>query len=203
MSSHMLRIVTLGPAGTNHALVARRYMAMAGIEAYEIRFVTCFADAVQAVLRDEADIILQCAVHPETPNTLGGNFRQLFAIDSFITDSQELGILSRKGGDPNGRLGILLPANARYADTSRWRELVNATSLPIIAERLLAGELDAGLTYTRYAAEHPDLLQVEEVIGSPDDVWIVYGRDRVARSGEILGNAEGDGIRQIRKIAGM
>lgn len=199
----MLRIATLGPASTNHALVAHRYMAFAGIKAYELHLVSHFADAVQAVLEGQADIILQCAVHPETPEILGSNFRRLFAIDSFITDSQELGIISRKDGDPRGKLGILLPANGSYTDVSRWRELVNVSSLPIIADKLLAGELDAGLTYTRYAAEHPDILQVEEVIGSPDDVWIVYGRARAGRSGETLGNAEGAGIRQIRRLAGQ
>jgi len=199
----MLRIATLGPAGTNHELVARRYMAFAGIEAFELHLMPSFAEAVEGLLEGVVDLILQCAVHPETPETLGGNFRKVFAIDSFITDSQELGILSRKGGDPRGRLGILLPANASYTDLSRWRELVNVPSLPIIADRLLAGELDAGLTYTRYAAEHPDVLRVEEVIGSPDDVWIIYGRERVARSGEILGHAEGAGVQAIRRLAGL
>ena len=196
----MLRIATLGPSSTNHALVAHRYMAFARIEAYELHLVTRFAEAVEAVLQGKADIILQCAVHPETADTLGRNFRQLFAIDSFITDSQELGILSRKGGDPNGRLGILLPANGGYSDTSRWRELVNVTSLPIIADKLLAGELDAGLTYTRYAADHPEL-QVEEVIGAPDDVWSIYGRARAASSAKIAGDARSAGIRQIRRLA--
>lgn len=198
----MLSIATLGPAGTNHELVARRYMAFAGIETFEVHLVASFAEAVEALLQGEVDLILQCAVHPETPDTLGGNFQKVFAIDSFITDSQELGILTRKGGEPRGKLGILLPANARYSDLSRWRELINVPSLPIIADMLLTGELDAGLTYTRYAAEHPDVLQVEEVIGSPDDVWIVYGRERVARSGEILGHGEGAGIQVIRRLAG-
>lgn len=196
----MLRIATLGPSGTNHALVAQRYMAFAGIAAYDLRLFGSFAEAVAALFAGDADIILQCAVHPETPETLGRNFRQLFAIDSFITDSQELGILSRKGADPKGRLGVLLPANAAYSDLSRWRELVNVDSLPIIGEKLLKGELDAGLTYTSYAAEHPQLLQVEEVIGSPRDVWIIYGTSPLGASGHITGDSNSAGIRHIRTL---
>ena len=47
-----VRIATLSPASTNHALVAHRYMAFAGIKAYELHLVSHFADAVQAVLEE-------------------------------------------------------------------------------------------------------------------------------------------------------
>lgn len=53
--------------------------------------------------------------------------------------------------------------------------MVPYRSLPFIKDALLAGEIDSGLTYRAFADQYPDALRVDEVIGSPDDVWIVYG----------------------------
>jgi hypothetical protein len=44
-------------------------------------------------------------------------------------------------------------------------------SLPLIKDALLSGEIDSGLVYRSYADRHPEALRVDEVVGSPDDVW--------------------------------
>ena len=144
---------------------------------------------------------MQCAVHPQTPQTLGRQFKQVFAVDCFIADSRELGILTRTDVEQPKRLGILLPANADYTDISRWPEVRNVESLPIIAQLLLAGEIDSGLTYTAYAKQHPDKLRVDEVIGSPDDVWIVYTTERASEPGGIVAALDSVGANQLRRAA--
>lgn len=199
----MIKIATLGPAGTNHELVARRYLAFHGIEAYEIVLVDDFADAAERLKSEGVDAIVQCAVHPATPETLGANFRDFYAADCFIADSRELGVLTRKDVDEPKRLGLLLPANADYVDTSRWPELVNVPSLPLILDLLLKGEIDSGLTYTAFADDHPDQLRVDEVIGSPDDVWIVYMRERTSWPGGLVGVADSAAAKALKKRSGI
>ncbi len=186
--NELLRIATLGPEGTNHELVAHRYMAHHSIENYEIRLVDDFSEAVAAILAEDVDIIIQCAVHPATPETMGCDFHRVFASDCFIADSQELGVVTRRDVEDPKTLGILLPANESYVDTSQWASLKNLRSLPLILRELLDKKLDSGLTYTHYAASFADQLRLDEVIGSPDDVWIVYSRCRTSSAGAIIAN---------------
>ncbi len=192
-----LRVATLGPAGTNHELVAHRYLARLGVRRYEVVLIATFDDAVTNLRAGAIDFILQCAVHPATPSTLGANFRDIFAIDSFISDSRELAVLTRRDVANPESIGVLLPANEKYVDLSRWKSRVSVPSLPLIFERLLAGEFDSGLVYRDYADQHPDQVRVDEVIGSPDDVWIVYGRERVATNGPVIWT-DSPGAQQIR-----
>ncbi|CAM4428748.1 hypothetical protein [Bordetella pseudohinzii] len=196
-----VRIATLGPRGTNHEMVCKRYMEFHDVKSYEINFVVSFREAIAMLRARSIDYILQCAVHPETPQTLGENFRDVFAIDSFISDSQELAILTRLDVTVPKTIGALLPANEGYCDLTRWETKVSMKSLPLIFESLLAGEIDSGLVYRTYADKHPDKVRVEEVIGSPDDVWIVYGRTR-AYNGKILGSRESGFSRDLEILRG-
>jgi hypothetical protein len=184
-----VRIATLGPSGTNHEMVAKKYMKFHGISNYALSFVLSFAEAVALLKRGDVDYILQCAVHPETPQTLGENFREIFAIDCFISDSQELAVLTRKDVTTPKTIGVLLPANEKYTDLSRWEQRIPYRSLPLIFEDLLAGRIDSGLVYRSFADKHPDQVRVDEMIGSPDDVWIVYGKNR-AYHGELLASKQ-------------
>jgi len=79
-----VRMATLGPAGTNHELVARRFLDFHGAGTGELRLVGSFSEAIALLRSGEVDAVLQCAVHPDAPQTLGANFRDVFAIDCFI-----------------------------------------------------------------------------------------------------------------------
>ncbi|MGY8960526.1 MAG: hypothetical protein ACKVKG_13615 [Alphaproteobacteria bacterium] len=197
----MLKIATLGPTGTNHELVTRRYMAVHDIDNYEIVLAQNFHEAADWLNVDAIDAIVQCAVHPETPQTLGAHFKTFYAADCFIADSRELGIVTRNDVLEPKELGILLPANANYVDTSRWSKLRNVPSLPLIGDLLVAGEIDSGLTYTAYAEEYPETLRVDQVIGSPDDVWIVYMRRRASSPGGIVASRDGPAVNALKRMA--
>jgi ABC-type amino acid transport substrate-binding protein len=192
-----IRFATLGPSGTNHELVLQRYMAFHGVTDYAVTLVLSFTEAVAALQAGEVDFILQCAVHPQTPATLGENFRHLFAIDSFIADSQELAVLTRAEVEVPRSIGLLMPANEKYTDLSRWEQKVSYPSLPLIFDDLLAGKIDSGLVYRSLADRFPGRMRVEEVIGSPDDVWIVYGRQR-ALHGPLIASADSAFAREVR-----
>ncbi len=199
-AGRVVRIATLGPAGTNHELVARRYLAFHGVGAHAILLVGSFAEAVRMLEAGEVDFILQCAVHPEAPATLGGNFRRIFAIDCFVSDSRSLAILTRRDVQAPRSIGLVMPATEAYADLGRWERKVPYPSIPLVLADLLAGRIDSGLVYRDGADAHPGLLRVDEEIGSPDDAWIVYGRVR-ANTGGLLAARDSAFARQVRALA--
>jgi hypothetical protein len=195
-----VRFATLGPSGTNHELVTKRYLAARGVDEYEIKLIPSFRDAIAMIRTGEVDFIMQCAVHPATPETLGENFRDVFAIDCFISDSQELAVLTRVEVERPNSIGALLPANEKYTDLSKWTMVVSYPSLPYVFDALMNGEIDSGLVYKAYADKHPDKLRVDEVLGSPDDVWIVYGRER-AYAGEVIGFGDDAFSKSVDRLA--
>lgn len=59
-------------------------------------------------------------------------------------------------------------------------------SKPIVAEELLAGRYDSGLTHLEHLAEHEDELRLDLEIGEIDTTWVVYGTQKRFR-GEVIG----------------
>lgn len=172
---------TLGPEGTNHEYVTNRYLEFHGLTDARIRLFGNFDEAVAAIESKDIDYLLQCAVHPDTPRVMGTNFETLFVVDTFISPSQTLAVLTRSDVEHPRSIALVSPATDGYADLSAWTERVHVVSIPYGFERMMAGECDSALVYLSYRDRYPDALRVEKVIGSPDDAWIVYGRERVAR----------------------
>jgi hypothetical protein len=171
---------TLGPEGTNHDYVTKRYLEFHGLKDAKIRLFGNFDAAVAAIESKEIDYLLQCAVHPDTPRVMGTNFKTLFVVDTFISSSQTLAVLTRSDVEHPRSIALVSPATDGYADLSAWTERIPVVSIPDGFERMMAGECDSALVYLSYRNRYADALKVENVIGSPDDAWIVYGRERVA-----------------------
>lgn len=176
----MITFATFGPTGTNHELVTNEYIRFHGIKNARVELVSSFDYATKGLLKGEYDFVVQCAVHPDTPETMGSHFREMFAVDSFISRSKELAVLTRKEVDTPKSLGLLSPATESYVDTQRWETLIPGSSLPLIFDNLLNGAYDSALVYLEYAHQYPDRVRVDQVLGSPDDVWIVYARERTS-----------------------
>lgn len=198
----MVTIATLGPAGTNHEFVTREYIRFHDVPHARIVLVPSFAEATDGLLRGEYDFIVQCAVHPDTPATLGGHFDEMFAVDCFISPSRSLAILTRIEVETPRSIGLLRPATENYVDLGAWVEKIPGPSLPIIFENLLRAQYDSALVYHDYAQQFPDRVRVDKVIGSPDDVWIVYANERTSH-GRLQAGRDGP-IRDLirRKSAG-
>ncbi len=194
----MVTFATLGPSGTNHELVTKEYIKFHEIENADIALVSDFAQATDGLLCGDYDFIIQCAVHPDTPSTIGANFKTIFAVDSFISRSKELAVLTRREVDRPNSIGLLLPATQSYINIEKWGEKFTAPSLPIIFQNMLDGDYDSALVYLEYAEQYPDRVRVDEVLGSPDDVWIVYSLERTS-AGKIQAWKDGPVSRIIRK----
>ena len=108
----------------------------------------------------------------------------IHVIDAFISPSCSLAVLTRADVEVPRTLG-LQPATERYFDASRWEELVREISIMTVAEGLLAGRFDSGITALDVASEHPSAFRVEQELSSLDDPWIVYGRERASDGGVV------------------
>jgi hypothetical protein len=194
----IIKFGTLGPSGTNHEYVTRRYIDFHELDA-RIKLFDNFDEALLAFDGREIDYLVQCAVHPDTPRVMGSNFNERFVVDTFISPSQTLAILTRKDVIKPQTISLVSPATDEYADLSAYSKLLPAVSIPIAFERLMKGECDSALVYRYYFDSNPEELRVDATIGSPDDAWIVYGRQRVG-AGEIVASRDSVVSKQFAEI---
>ena len=170
----MLIFGTLGPAGSNHDWVARRYLDFHRLQQAQIELFTDFDAAFDAMFNGRIHHVLQVAVHPSVTETVAKYRGRAHLIDAFISPSQPMAVLTRVEVDAPATLG-LQPATRDYIDASRWPTLVPEISTMTVAQGLLEGKFDSGLTLLRIAEQYPERFRVDEVIGSVDDAWLVYG----------------------------
>ena len=174
----MIKFITLGPAGSNHQLVTERYIDFHGLQSRaEVTFFRTFQEGAEQILKGEADFMIQCAVHPSTVETVASYFEGLFVIDTFISPSRDLAIVKNKKVDHPRKLAAMSPT-LPYIDASKW-EVIPEVTVMAVKEGLTSGRYEAGICYTSLAEEHPDRFAIAEYIGSVDDAWIVYGRNKV------------------------
>lgn len=190
--------VTLGPAGTNHEMVTKNYLSFRGLKNASIVLIDDFYDGLEMMSDGQADFMLQVAVHPDCAGVVAtAHFKYgIRVIDSFISPSKALGIVTRKEVAHPTTLA-LQPATAAYSDISAWPEQIHVSSIMRIAEGLLEGKYDSGLTTLEFAERHPERLRVDVRIGTVDDPWLVYGKRRVS-TGELLAWPSSPAVEQLR-----
>jgi hypothetical protein len=177
--------ITLGPSGTCHEAALRRYLEFQGLADARIVLVEDLLGAIDRVRDSEDTFLVQCSAHVQVHLVTERYFREVFVVDTFIYPTKELALLVRTDRAHPSSLGIV-SATRGYPDLTRWSEIIDEPSKPVVARHLLAGEYDAGLTHLHYASEHPDVLRVEEVYGAVDTTWVVYGRRKRFR-GAVIG----------------
>jgi hypothetical protein len=177
--------ITLGPSGTCHEAALRRYLEFQGLADVRIVLVEDLLGAIEQVRDGRDTFMVQCSAHLHVHLVTERYFREVFVVDTFIYPTKELALLIRTDAEHPSSLGIV-SATRGYTDLSRWPEIVDEPSKPVVARHLLAGDYDAGLTHLHYASEHPDVLRVEEVYGAVDTTWVVYGR-RKRFHGAVIG----------------
>ena len=181
----MIRFVTLGPEGTCHERAVRRYADFQGIGDFEVDFIGDFMDGLEAIRGEESAFLVQCSAHPKVHEVTERYWQEIFVVDTFIFPTKALAVLSRRDVDEPKSLG-LVPATAGYIQRDDWEEIVDVQSKPIVAEELLAGRYDAGLTHLEHLAEHEDELRLDLEIGEIDTTWLVYGT-RKRFQGAVIG----------------
>jgi hypothetical protein len=187
-------LITLGPGGTCHERATRNYMAFQGIEDYEIELTTDLFAGLDMVRETPGTFLVQCSAHPQVHEITEKYWTEVFVVDTFIYPTKHLVVLSRREVEKPRSLGIV-PATKGYVDLSQWEEVVDVASKPIVAEGLLRGDYDSGLTHMEHVEEHADELRLDLDIGEIDTTWVVYGREKRFR-GEVIGIPSAEIFRQ-------
>jgi hypothetical protein len=178
-------VITLGPGGTCHERAVKAYMRFQGVEEYEIELITDFFVGLEMLRETPGAFLVQCSAHPKVHEITEKHWTEVFVVDTFIYPTKALAVLSRRDVEKPRSLGIV-PATEGYVDTSQWEEVIPQISKPIIAEALLRGDYDAGLTHLEHLEKHPDVLRLDLDIGEIDTTWVVYGREKRFK-GEVIG----------------
>ncbi len=178
-------LVTLGPTGTCHERACMRYMEFQGIDDYEFEYIGDFFDGLELLRRRPNAFMVQCSAHPLVHEVTERYWDEVFVVDTFIYPTKALAVLSRREVERPRTLG-LVPATAGYIKREDWEEIIDVQSKPIVAEELLAGRYEAGLTHLEHLELHPDELRLELEIGEIDTTWVVYGT-RKRFQGEVIG----------------
>ncbi|MFY0610497.1 MAG: hypothetical protein JXQ99_03135 [Hyphomicrobiaceae bacterium] len=181
----MLTFGTLGPAGSNHEWVAKRYMDFHGLGRCHLDMFPDFDQAFDALLCGAVDHIVQVAVHPSVTDTVARLRNRAHLIDTFLSPSQAMAVLTRTDVETSASLGLQM-ATRDYIDTTRWQTLIAEPTTIDVAQGLLAGKYDSGITLVRFAEAHPDKLIIDEAIGTVIDPWLVYGRQPVATESALI-----------------
>ena len=184
-ANERVTVVTLGPEGTCHERAVQRYLAFQGIENYEIELTTDFFWGLDQVRERPNTFLVQCSAHPRVHEVTEKYWTEVFVVDTFIYPTKHLVLLSRREVEKPRSLGIV-PATKGYVDLSQWEEIVDVASKPIVAEGLMRGDYDSGLTHMEHVEEHADELRLDLDIGEIDTTWVVYGRQKRFQ-GEVIG----------------
>jgi hypothetical protein len=184
-SSAPIKLVTLGPAGTCHERAVRCYMEFQGIEDFELEFIADFMVGLERIRGHDDAFLIQCSAHPKVHEVTERHWREVFVVDTFIYPTKHLVVLTRREVERPRSLGIV-PATKGYVDLSRWEEIIDVVSKPVVGEELLAGRYDSGLTHMEHFEEHRDELRLDLDIGEIDTSWLVYGT-RKRFQGEVIG----------------
>ena len=180
-----ITFVTLGPEGTCHQRAVTEYARFQGIEDYEFELITDFFVGLDLIRGRDDAFLVQCSAHPKVHEITETHWTEVFVVDTFIYPTKALAVLSRRDVERPRSLGIV-PATEGYVDLSEWEQVIPQISKPLIAEALLRGDYDAGLTHLEHLEKHPDVLQLNLEIGEIDTTWLVYGTSKRFQ-GEVIG----------------
>lgn len=183
-------LVTLGPTGTCHERAAIQYMDFQGVEDFEIELIGDFFDGLEMIRGRDNAFLIQCSAHPKVHEVTERYWAEVFVVDTFIYPTKALAVLSRREVERPRTLG-LVPATSGYIDRGDWEEIIDVQSKPIVAEELLAGRYEAGLTHLEHLAKHPTELRLDLEIGEIDTTWVVYGT-RKRFEGDVIGIPSGE-----------
>ncbi|MGO3861819.1 MAG: hypothetical protein ACTJIA_07975 [Halomonas sp.] len=91
-----MRIATLGPSGSNHELIAKRYLQIRGSGEGSIELFSQFEDVFQALIAGQVSHVLQCTAHATHSDCVGRYMHRAYPVDTFIAGSKPLALLAQR-----------------------------------------------------------------------------------------------------------
>lgn len=169
-----MNYAALGPAGSNHELVLKRYLKTR--KADNISRIVLFDDfrsAFEALLAGRVERLLQCSAHPSHSECVGRYMHRAFPVDTFIAGSRPLALLAHQAAAHPASVG-LQPATRYYTNLSAFNEHIEMPTIVDVAKGLLDGRFDAGICALEALERHPKELRLLEELGPALDVWVVF-----------------------------
>ncbi|WNL42005.1 hypothetical protein RN347_15470 [Halomonas sp. PAMB 3264] len=187
-----MRLGTLGPESSNHALIAKRYLTRRASGTGEGVYFEDFERAFEALLAGDISHLLQCTAHSSHADCVGRTMHRAFPVDVFIAGSHPLALIVRRDVQRPSRLA-LQPATRHYTDLSAFDEIVELPTTSAVADALLAGEVDAGLCAAQVVSQAPQTLRIERALGSALDTWVIYSTTQAPPSSPLRLDEEDGG----------
>lgn len=185
--------ITLGPEGSDHERAAERYIELQDLGG--VAAVSLFEDfetGLERVRTEPGVFLIQCSAH-EQANVVNMRYPdEVVMLDVFMGETMELGLLARRDVKQPRSLGLMPATRAYLLDMGEWAELPvkEEISKPVVAENLLAGQYDAGITTVETADTNPEILRVVKSFGEVMTSWGVYGTSELALpKGTLVGQA--------------
>ena len=178
--------ITLGPSGTNNEFETQSYLRFRKLKDADIKLIDNLFFGLEMMADGRADYMVQAAVHPDCSDLVAkAHFLYgISVVDTFIFPGKQLALLSCVDIKKPRRVAFQ-PATRHYVSLEDWEEHIPVNSTMHVAEGLLSGAYDSGITFLDIAEKHSTKLRVEIKIGTVDDPWIVYGKQDVF-NGEII-----------------
>ncbi len=144
ISNSKHRFVTLGPAGTNHEVVTVNYLSFHGLASATIELVDNFQTGLEMMNQGSADFMIQVAVHSDCANTVASaHFKyNIHIVDTFISPSKELGILTRAEVD-KPRTVAIQPATSSLQRSIPNDSVLISTSALLMTLGLRSGSVES------------------------------------------------------------
>ncbi len=196
--SERVTFITLGPTGTCHERAVIEYASFQGIDDYGIELITDFFVGLEMLRETPGAFLVQCSAHPLVHEITEKYWTEVWVVDTFIYPTKHLVLLSRRDVEKPRSLGIV-PATKGYVELAAWEEVIDVASKPLVAEGLLRGDYDSGLTHMEHVEEHTDELRLDLDIGEIDTTWVVYGREKRFQ-GDVIGIPSPELFRQPQLI---
>ena len=167
-----MRIATLGPSGSNHELIAKRYLKMRCSDAGSVALFTQFEDAFQALVAGQVSHLLQCTAHASHSDCVGRYMHRAYPVDVFIAGSKPLALIAQRAIAQPTQVA-LQPATRHYTDLTQYK-IIDAPTIVAVAEGLLAGRFEAGICAEEVTEQAPEQLRLLQSLGPALDTWVMF-----------------------------
>ena len=138
-----MRIATLGPAGSNHEKAARAYLRFHGLADAELSYFETYSQALEMLRGGSIDFFTQVCAHPEVAITIERFHREVFVVDSFVSPTRPMDVVTRRDVKEPKSLGYMIASAATYARGTIYMGLAQADSL-ITGGLLVAMDANTG-----------------------------------------------------------
>ncbi|WP_116473825.1 hypothetical protein [Zobellella maritima] len=183
-----MKIATLGPAGSNHELIARRYLEMRSSGEGSVTLFTEFEHAFRALMAGQVSHLLQCTAHATHSDCVGRYMHRAYPVDTFIAGSKPLALIAQRAIARPTQVAVQ-PATRYYTDLTEY-QIIEAPTTVAVEEGLLAGRFEAGICAEEVIAQAPEQLRLVQSLGPALDTWVMFATQPLPASSPLWLDAE-------------